>query len=96
MSTCYIYCDLQCAMEVDNAVPVFAIGMSRENGVHEQLLASAEEGSLLGKVNGFPGIPASDSEIAGPNGNSETIAELEDGTASTTLAKINGLTTHKV
>ncbi|PSS11160.1 Protein WVD2-like [Actinidia chinensis var. chinensis] len=79
-------------MEVDNAVPVFAIGMSCENGVHEQLLASAEEGSLLGQVNGFP---ASVSDIAGPIGNSETIAELEDGAASTTLAQISGLTTSK-
>ncbi|GFS42688.1 TPX2 (targeting protein for Xklp2) protein family [Actinidia rufa] len=79
-------------MEVDNAVPVFTIGMSCENGVHEQLLASSEEGSLLGQVNGFP---ASVSDIAGPIGNSETIAELEDGAASTTLAKISGLTTSK-
>ncbi|PSS01122.1 Protein WVD2-like [Actinidia chinensis var. chinensis] len=84
-------------MEVDNAAPGFVNGRSRENGVHEQLLASGEEGSLLGKVNGseIAGIPASDSEIAGPNGNSETIAELEDGTASTTLAERNGLTTSK-
>ncbi|GFZ08356.1 TPX2 (targeting protein for Xklp2) protein family [Actinidia rufa] len=87
-------------MEVDNAAPGFANGMSRENGLHEQLLASGEEGSLLGKVNGnslseITGIPASDSEIAGPNGNSETIAELEDGTASTKLAERNGLTTSK-
>ncbi|GFS42684.1 TPX2 (targeting protein for Xklp2) protein family [Actinidia rufa] len=51
-----------------------------------------KKASLLGQVNGFP---ASVSDIAGPIGNSETIAELEDGAASTTLAKISGLTTSK-
>ncbi|XP_057478918.1 protein WVD2-like 5 isoform X2 [Actinidia eriantha] len=78
-------------MNADIAVHVSANGMSHENGVHEQLPASGEEGIGLAKVNGFP---TSGSESAGPNGNPGIVGKLEES-GSTVHAESNGLTISK-
>ncbi|KAL7166096.1 hypothetical protein ACSBR2_036884 [Camellia fascicularis] len=90
-------------MDAENDVPFLTNGMSHGNGVHEQVPSPIEEDIVLGKVNG---VPAIGSDIAGPNGNLENVAKLEDGGTSyssneaepdriTARAESNGLITSK-
>ncbi|GMQ03112.1 hypothetical protein CsSME_00049047 [Camellia sinensis var. sinensis] len=67
------------AMDAENDVPFLTNGMSHGNGVLEQVPSPIEEDIVLGKVNG---VPAIGSDIAGPNGNPENVAKLEDGGTS--------------
>ncbi|XP_058200675.1 protein WVD2-like 6 isoform X1 [Rhododendron vialii] len=67
-----------CAMDSDNVGPVFANGMSHENGDPEQSIYG-EGGIVLGEVNG---TPACVYEIDGPNSNPKTDAKLEDGASN--------------
>ncbi|GMQ03114.1 hypothetical protein CsSME_00049047 [Camellia sinensis var. sinensis] len=91
-------------MDAENDVPFLTNGMSHGNGVLEQVPSPIEEDIVLGKVNG---VPAIGSDIAGPNGNPENVAKLEDGGTSnssneaepdriTARAESNGLITSKV
>ncbi|KAF8389122.1 hypothetical protein HHK36_025808 [Tetracentron sinense] len=65
-----------CAMDVDNLITTTGSHMGHQNGVHEQLLTSGEEGVLMEKVNG---ILVSTTQIVGrSNGSSEIVANLEE------------------
>ncbi|KAF8400633.1 hypothetical protein HHK36_013932 [Tetracentron sinense] len=63
------------AMDAENIVTTAGIEADHQNGVHEQLITSVEEGVILEKVNGNL---KSDTETVGPNGSSEIVANLEE------------------
>uniref|UniRef100_A0A5B7ACT4 TPX2 C-terminal domain-containing protein n=1 Tax=Davidia involucrata TaxID=16924 RepID=A0A5B7ACT4_DAVIN len=89
-------------MDADNIIPAFGNGMGHENGVHEQLAASGDEGVVLERVNG---VLNSSAETAELNGNSETVVKLDSGTNSSSAEEVaegsiahvesNGLTVSK-
>ncbi|XP_059658150.1 protein WVD2-like 5 [Cornus florida] len=62
-------------MDAENIIPAFANGKGYENGVHEQLPSSPEEGFVFEKLNGVLGTGT---EAAGLSANTETVVQLEE------------------
>ncbi|XP_062163619.1 protein WVD2-like 5 [Alnus glutinosa] len=74
-------------MDSDNLVPIDGLETNHQNGVHEHLPASGEDGNVLDNVNG---TVCKSSGTAVPNGNIENVVKLDgDATVNSFTGEIN-------
>lgn len=82
-----LFCSVLGLMDSDNLVPIDGLETNHQNGVHEHLPTSGEDGNVPDNVNG---IVSKSSGTAVPNGNIENVVKLDgDATINSFTGEIN-------
>lgn len=82
-----LFCSILGLMDSDNLVPTDGLEANHQNGVHEHLPASGEDGNVPVNVNG---TVSKSSGTAVPNGNLENVVKLDgDATINSSPVEIN-------